>query len=400
MSDTTVAAPLAAPLDALRRRRAGWNKWSYMAWRLPVVINVSYFYHFAPDPRGARFNTQVARAASLISAAVDFRDLLVREALPADSMGRGNKAKALCMSMYRFLFNTARLPRSGEDACAMFEPEEHKHVLIIRKRRFFTFDAFAGTRRLTVEELERQVQRVIDLAGDDHGPAIGALTSGERDEVVHAGFVELEAASLSNAEALRAIRSSMFAVCLDDDAPMGRAERARKYMHGDGRNRWYDKTLQFIVSADGDAGFMGEHSMSDGMPTATMTNWMLEGIAKGERAVLSGVAAGDALPDPEEAVFELSPRVFEMIDTAVEAHEAACADHEVEVFDYEQFGRDALKGFKVSPDAFTQMAFQLAYRRTFGRSRGTYVVHCRPTRRLDSHGNAHAGTSQRILDRS
>ena len=46
-------------------------------------------------------------------------------------------------------------------------------------------------------------------------------------------------------------------------------------LHGDGRNRWYDKAMQFIVFANGKAGMLGEHSMSDGMPSATVVDWML-----------------------------------------------------------------------------------------------------------------------------
>ena len=32
------------------------------------------------------------------------------------------------------------------------------------------------------------------------------------------------------------------------------------------RNRWVDKPMQFVVSADGKAGIMGEHSVMDGTP--------------------------------------------------------------------------------------------------------------------------------------
>ena len=53
----------------------------YLAWRLPVAINVSYFYQFKDDPDRSRM-TQVARAASLISGCMEFRDLLVSYVTP------------------------------------------------------------------------------------------------------------------------------------------------------------------------------------------------------------------------------------------------------------------------------------------------------------------------------
>ena len=35
-------------------------------------------------------------------------------------------------------------------------------------------------------------------------------------------------------------------------------------------NRFYDKALQFIVLPDGNCGFLGEHALADGAPTARM----------------------------------------------------------------------------------------------------------------------------------
>jgi hypothetical protein len=37
-------------------------------------------------------------------------------------------------------------------------------------------------------------------------------------------------------------------------------QTARALLHGTGHNRWYDKTMQFIVFENGKAGFLGEVS--------------------------------------------------------------------------------------------------------------------------------------------
>ena len=50
-----------------------WNDWAYFSYRDPVVINVSYFFHFADDTRRM---TPLSRAASIVSAAMRFRDLV------------------------------------------------------------------------------------------------------------------------------------------------------------------------------------------------------------------------------------------------------------------------------------------------------------------------------------
>ena len=49
----------------------------YLGWRLPVVINVSYFYQFKDSSKPV-LQSQVSRAAALISGCMAFRDMLVR----------------------------------------------------------------------------------------------------------------------------------------------------------------------------------------------------------------------------------------------------------------------------------------------------------------------------------
>ena len=79
-------------------------------------------------------------------------------------------------------------------------------------------------------------------------------------------------ASTENKKSLDIIESSSFIVCLDDARPVTLEERARQYWHGDGTNRWFDKPCQFIINENGTSGFLGEHSMMDGLPTLRL-NW-------------------------------------------------------------------------------------------------------------------------------
>ena len=60
------------------------------------------------------------------------------------------------------------------------------------------------------------------------------------------------------------MESAVLCICLDDDEPADKNARARHVWHGDGRNRFYDKPLQFVLSPTGVGGFIGEHGMMDG----------------------------------------------------------------------------------------------------------------------------------------
>lgn len=63
-----------------------------------------------------------------------------------------------------------------------------------------------------------------------------------------------------NAQSFKAIDESLFVFCLDDySSPSDLDLSHRNIFHGrNGRNRWFDKALQFIVENNGRAGLNGE----------------------------------------------------------------------------------------------------------------------------------------------
>ena len=57
----------------------------------------------------------------------------------------------------------------------------------------------------------------------------------------------------------------------------------------------------------------------------------------------------------------LDDELRQRIARAVAEFERLDASADVEVFDYQEYGKDFMKGVKCSPDAFCQMVLQLAY---------------------------------------
>lgn len=86
----------------------------------------------------------------------------------------------------------------------------------------------------------RQIHKIIQLAGSSTGPAIGALTSENRDIWTDARS-ELLGASPINAASLERIESAILVVALDDTKPVTREQVSQACWTGDGRNRFYDK---------------------------------------------------------------------------------------------------------------------------------------------------------------
>ena len=175
---------------------------------------------------------------------------------------------------------------------------------------------------------------------------------------------QLLEASPDNANALEAIESASFLVCLDDTSPVTLEDRAHQYWHGDGQNRFYDKPLQFIINENGTAGFNGEHSMMDGTPTLRLNDYVCDMIAAGKVQVDSE-SIRSHLPEPETIKFTLSSEVEEKIGEAQKHFRDLIGKHDLRVLQFLGYGKGMIKKFKCSPDAYVQMIIQLAYSKMF-----------------------------------
>jgi carnitine O-acetyltransferase len=177
--------------------------------------------------------------------------------------------------------------------------------------------------------------------------------------------------SKQNAQTLDQIERAAFIVCLDDAKPVTKDEISRESWHGDGRNRFYDKALQFIIYDNGKAGFLGEHSMMDATPTNRICEFTLMGIVKG-KFDLNVNAVTAQLHKPTQLSFETSSEIDKAIKTATSKFDTNISNVDLRVVSYEAYGKNLVKTFGVSPDAYAQMAIQLAYFKMYGVCRATY----------------------------
>ena len=338
-----------------------WNDAAYLTYRDPVVPYVSYFYSHRDDRRR---RNPAKRAAALSSAILEFKKQVDSGTLEPEYM----KKLPISMESYQWMFNACRIPHEGRDYPVRYNHEENKHILVIRKNQFWKIQHEANGQQLNTSELEAQFKRVYEKA--EKNPAIGMLTTENRDVWTHAR-ASLLAAHPANAEALKAIESASFVVCLDDAAPVTLEERAHQYWHGDGANRWFDKPLQFIVNENGTSGFIGEHSMMDGTPTHRLNDYAMMLIFTnkldfGNPTIRSG------LPEPMPIRFHVDNNVKGEIYRAAKDFDSLIGQHELRVQAYQCYGKALIKKFKCSPDAYVQMVIQLAYHKMYGVNRPTY----------------------------
>ncbi|KAK2460472.1 hypothetical protein APHAL10511_007519 [Amanita phalloides] len=374
-----IASPQAAELQRRlqeRRSREGmknwlsewWNDVAYMSYRDPVVVFVSYFFVHADD----RLRRKPAeRAASLIKAMLPFRELVESGRLEPEKV----RGVPLSMDSNKWLFHASRYPVKPSDTAFKFNAQTNNHIIAIRRNRFYVIPlADASGCEVSAAELEVQFERIIARAASapDALP-IGALTSDNRDLWADARAALIATSPAHNATLLRKIESAMIVVSLDEGKPVTREDISWNTWVGDGRNRWYDKH-QLIVYDNGRSGFLGEHSCMDGTPTLRMNEYMLATIALGKADLgpERTPETGKDLPQPEELVFEVNSEVEELVNGAAQRFDDLISKHDLHVLHYEGYGKDYIKKFKLSPDAWTQLVKQLAFHKMFGRPGVTY----------------------------
>ncbi|KAI0091474.1 carnitine acetyl transferase [Irpex rosettiformis] len=345
-----------------------WDDLGYLGYRDSVVINVSYYYGFDDHPSHLK-QTAAARAAALARGAMLFRQQYKNGQVAPEATREG----PLCMDTWRWMFDCCRIPGlEGLDWSTTYAKQGDDgtsgHIVVLRKGRVWKIDAWQNGHLLSVAELEKQFEAIYNGTTHEY-PGIGQLTASNRD--MWAKNYALLHKEPNNAKILEEIHSSAFVVCLDTEKPSNLLEHSRMLWHGavtgEGqnavlglRNRWVDKPVQFIVFDNGKAGIMGEHSVMDGTPTATMCDRVLDLIAS--PSFDQGTDSTGSVQQPTPLDWTISPAV----DSAVEdARKEALALVETQTMNIERtpYGKAAIKAFGVSPDGWAQMIVQLAYAR-------------------------------------
>ncbi|XP_061657615.1 carnitine O-acetyltransferase isoform X1 [Syngnathoides biaculeatus] len=351
-----------------------WVQVAYLDYRLPVVI------HSSPGlvlPR-MNFNDkegQTRFAAKLIAGVLDFKTMIDNETIPVEYLG----GKPLCMNQYYEVLSSCRLPGVRRDAVVNHAKSSSppKHITVVHNFQFFMLDVYNsdGT-PLTVEQIYVQLERICSASLKTNVEPVGILTTQHRD-IWGKTFVNL-IKDRTNKESVLAIQRSIFTLCLDGPMPEVaedgyRSCAAAQMLHGGGSlwnsgNRWFDKTLQFIIGEDGTCGANYEHAPAEGPPIVALIDHVVEYTRKLEMIQSST----GPLPMPKKLHFNITPEIKKDIEEAKQSMDVLADDLLMRVIVFNQFGKNFAKAHKMSPDAFIQVALQLAYYRMHQHCCATY----------------------------
>lgn len=338
----------------------------YLRNRGPIAVHITPFFLFRDLGMG-----QLEGAAALIRATLEFKKMIDAESLPVEFEG----SAPLCMMQYRRIFSTERVPGAERDELRSPISEDRRgdpeaaHIMVLHQGNMYRMEVLGPDGKpLAAGQIRRGLQAVVE-ASEKAGPnrdALGALTGMERTQWATARE-ELRQIDPQNAESLVTIEKALFAVALESNNTSSIQELTAGLMHGEPRNRWYDKSFTLIAYPDGRLGMNFEHAGLDGTTVINMISRVFRLADKLPEETAVGAAAPIA-----PIAFTVNRSVRTALKEAEEGYRKLAEGTVIEILDFKTFGKELIKTFGMSPDGFIQVAFHLAQKRSWGFIGSTY----------------------------
>uniref|UniRef100_A0A3P8RAB2 Carnitine O-palmitoyltransferase 1, muscle isoform n=1 Tax=Astatotilapia calliptera TaxID=8154 RepID=A0A3P8RAB2_ASTCA len=335
-----------------------WEEYIYLRGRSPIMVNSNFYImdllYVTPTHR------QAARAGNVVHAMLQYRRKLERgELAPLRALG----TVPMCSTQMERMFNTTRIP--GIETDFVQHLTDRKHLVVFHKGRFFQVWLYTGGRHLLPSELETQFQRILnDTSEPQPGELkLAALTAGYR-------YIQTKNTLKKQVISLDAIESAAFFLTLDDE-PQGYDPAktnsldsyAKSLLHGKCYDRWFDKSFTLISYPNGKMGVNVEHSWADAPIVGHMWEYILATDCFHLGYTEEGHCKGDVnknLPHPTRLQWQIPNECQNVIETSYLSAKQIADDVDFHGYLFAEFGKGLIKKCRTSPDAFIQLALQLA----------------------------------------
>ncbi|VEN41671.1 unnamed protein product [Callosobruchus maculatus] len=273
-------------------------------------------------------------------------------------------AYPLDMSQYPNLFHTTRIPETDKDR--LFTNRNGRHITVQHKGHIYAIRVLCDNHDILPPE---QILARLKLILEDDIPEceypIGILTTLERNKWA---TLRHELAEDMNEQSLKLIDSALFNVCLDSEELKDDPYKLiRNFLHGDGGNRWFDKSISLQVSKDGQAAVNFEHAWGDGVAVLRY----VQDIYKDSKEMPYVHPDTKPFDDEKDVVvrleMNLSDKMKNCIKEAKTEYAKACKALDIDYLIFDRIGKNVCKKQAFSPDAVMQLGFQVGYYRMTGK---------------------------------
>ncbi|KAI6223702.1 Carn-acyltransf domain-containing protein [Aphelenchoides fujianensis] len=344
-----------------------WEKYAYLYSRDSLLINSSVAHvDTLKPPAGA---TQITRAAHLAyCAALQMMAIYTEKQRPPG-------AGIVYSGHYKKLYSNVRKPRAEIDEWDV--QELSRHIVVRANGCFYRLEVFdrASNRLLSVEEISDTLTELLQRRDEptETERLLASLTHDKRDkwaENRRRFFLE----NATNRRFLRTVESAIVVLMLESeechDYKAGDNEGLSRFMKAMlvGKNSWACKPLNFYVLPNGRFGGLSEHSVADGAEfdhifenfVAIEKHFLKYPKDGNDEQTIAHFQPKSGMQKAERMVIEENYEMRSEVQRCFEDYEPRANDLDVASLHFTEFGKGAIKKARVSPDAFIQMAIQLA----------------------------------------
>ncbi|KXH78566.1 choline/carnitine O-acyltransferase [Sporosarcina sp. HYO08] len=272
----------------------------------------------------------------------------------------------LDMSQYKKFFRSVRIPRPERDEIFVAEYEKkNNHVILLYQNNVYKIDVTNEEGDLYPGEAIAKVIEEMFRNEREEGVNVGIFTTAKRDQAAKA-YDKLKLSKV-NAKTLQTIADALVVISIDEKSENAEEAIQNLMLHED--NKYFDKTIQIIITKAGKLGFNIEHSAVDGTSIYSVIRHISKGLKKDPSPQLVQLPAK---PNIEKQQWELTQELQDLFIQFHEDHEQRKKRYFLHSQTFMDFGAEKIKSLRFSPDAFFHIALQVAQYRTFGEFRSVY----------------------------
>ncbi|XP_038659816.1 carnitine O-palmitoyltransferase 2, mitochondrial-like [Scyliorhinus canicula] len=164
--------------------------------------------------------------------------------------------------------------------------------------------------------------------------------------------------------------SAIFCLCLEDNRVENETELTHAMLHGDGVNRWFDKSFRLIITNNEVSGINFEHSWGDGVAVLRFLEEIFNDSTENPAISLKPVpSSADTSAAVRKLEFKLSESVKAMVSAAKRVKENPCKSDNWRIT---IIGKNLIMEQNLSPGAIVQLGFQMTFLHQHGKTVPTY----------------------------
>ncbi|MBO1911095.1 choline/carnitine O-acyltransferase, partial [Microvirga sp. 3-52] len=182
----------------------------------------------------------------------------------------------LDMGQYKKFFRSVRIPRVERDEFRLAEfDKRNNHIVILYKNNFYKVNVTNREGAIyQSKEIASAIEQVFQSEKNE-GANVGIFTTARRDEAARV-YEELSVSKI-NAENLQAIADALIVISLDEDS--NHSQEAIENLMLNGSNKYFDKTIQVVITKKGELGYSIEHTAVDGTTIFAVISYVNDGLS-------------------------------------------------------------------------------------------------------------------------